>query len=430
MKNKFFTISIPIILLVIASFYITSQFIQPSPVKELTIATGSKSGNYYQTALEYKKLLEKEGVKINILESHGSIENIKLINENKADIAFIQNGTITSAQTNHISTLASIYYEPLWVFYKNDGYSMEYIIQLISKKISIGKEGSGTKDLASRILKENGINKENSQILNYSSSKSKELLLKGKIDAMFVVTSHESKVVKELLANPKINVLSFKRSKAYSRKYTFLESLTLYEGTLDLYKNLPDENINLLSTTANLVVKEGVSEELLRLFLKKVKEVHKNKDLFAKQNQFPNLNNMKLETNETAQKYFTNGDTWLEKIFPYWVASNIDRLKILIIPLLTLMIPLFKGVLPLYQWSMRSKIYRWYDELMQYDIKIELLNKDELKNELEKLENLQKEIRDETKVPLSFMGEYYNLIMHMDLIIKKYHQQQKRLDNA
>lgn len=430
MKNKFFTISIPIILLVIASFYITSQFIQPSPVKELTIATGSKSGNYYQTALEYKKLLEKEGVKINILESHGSIENIKLINENKADIAFIQNGTITSSQTNHISTLASIYYEPLWVFYKNDGYSMEYIIQLISKKISIGKEGSGTKDLASRILKENGINKENSQILNYSSSKSKELLLKGEIDAMFVVTSHESKVVKELLANPKINVLSFKRAKAYSRKYTFLESLTLYEGTLDLYKNLPDENINLLSTTANLVVKEGVSEELLRLFLKKVKEVHKNKDLFAKQNQFPNLNNMKLETNETAQKYFTNGDTWLEKIFPYWVASNIDRLKILIIPLLTLMIPLFKGVLPLYQWSMRSKIYRWYDELMQYDIKIELLNKDELKNELEKLENLQKEIRDETKVPLSFMGEYYNLIMHMDLIIKKYHQQQKRLDNA
>lgn len=427
MKSKFFTISIPIILLVIASFYVTAQFIQPSPKKELTIATGSKEGNYYKTALEYKRLLEKDGVKVNILTTKGSIENIELLEKSKADIGFIQNGIITSKHTDKITALASIYYEPLWVFYKNEGYAMDYVIQLISKKISIGKEGSGTRDLASRILEDNGISSLNSTILDHSSSKAKELLKSGEIDAMFAVTSHKSELVKELLEDPKINVLSIKRAKAYSRKYSFLESLTLHEGTLDLYKNIPDQNINLLATTANLVVKQDVSEELVRLFLKKVKEVHSPKGLFSKQDQFPNLTNMKLNINETAKKYFDNGDTWLETIFPYWVASNIDRLKILLIPLLTLMIPLFKGVLPLYQWSMRSKIYRWYDELLQYDEKAELLNYDELKDQLEKIEMLQKEIRDETKVPLSFMGEYYNLIMHTDLIIKKYHKLLKKM---
>ncbi|WP_404319657.1 TAXI family TRAP transporter solute-binding subunit [Malaciobacter canalis] len=416
MKNKFFTISIPILLLIIASFYVTSKFVKPAPKKEITIATGSKSGSYYKTAMLYKKLLEKEKVKVNILTSKGSIDNIKLLNENKADIAFIQNGTITTKDTDSIKSIASVYYEPLWVFYKNEGYKIDYIIQLITKNISIGEIGSGTYDLASKILKDNGLSNENSTISNYSSSKAKQLLLDGKIDAMFAVTSHNSQVVKSLLANPNINVLNFKRAKAYSRKYSYLESLTLYEGTLDLYKNLPDENINLLATTANLVVRSDFSQELIRILLKKVKEVHKQKDLFAKQGEFPNLKNMKLELHEEAKIYFENGDTWLEKIFPYWIAANIDRLKIFIIPLLTLLFPLFKGVLPLYQWSMRSKIYKWYDEVKSVEIEIGYLNKEQLQTQLEKLQDLQDEISKETKVPLSFMGEYYNLIMHINML--------------
>ena len=84
MKNKFLTVSIPIILLIISSFYITSQFIDPMVKKEINIATGSVHGQYYQTALKYKKLLEEEGVKVNILTSLGSIENIQLLNEKKS----------------------------------------------------------------------------------------------------------------------------------------------------------------------------------------------------------------------------------------------------------------------------------------------------------------------------------------------------------
>lgn len=419
MKYRFFTVTVPFIFLAVGAFYFTAQFIQPSPKKEITIATGSKAGNYYKTALEYKKLLEKDNVKVNILTSAGSLENIELLKQNKADIVFLQNGTISNEEAKGSKSLASIYYEPLWVFYKNDGYKVDYVIQLISKKISIGKEGSGTKDLAQDILKDNGIDKSNSTILEYSSSDAKDALLKGEIDAMFVVSSHKSQTVKELLANPNINVLSFKRARAYSRKYAFLEALTLYEGTLDLYRNLPDENISLLATTANLAVKDGFSDELTRLFLKKVTEVHDKKGLFAKAEQFPNTFNMQLDLSEEAKRYFEYGDTFLEKVFPYWIASNIDRLKILLIPLLTLLFPLFKGFFPLYNWSMRSKIYKWYDEIREIDTELETLKKEKLKEELEKIEKLRSEISKETKVPLSFMGEYYNLQLHIEHVKKR-----------
>lgn len=419
MKYKFFTVVVPIIAFIIASFYITAQFIEPSPIKEITIATGSKSGNYYKTALEYKKLLEAENVKVTILNSAGSVENIELLKQNKADIAFVQNGIVTNETAPNIKSLASIYYEPLWLFYRNDGYTIDYLIQFITKKIAVGRIGSGTRDLAVQLLKDNGIDESNSTILDYNTKEAKEALLSNKIDAMFVVSSHKSTDIKELLADPKINLFSVKRAKAYSRKYPFLEALKLYEGTLDLYKNLPDENKNLLATTANLVVKKEFSEELKRLVLKKVVEVHNKKDLFAKAGQFPNSLNMRLELDEQAQKYFKYGDTWLEKIFPYWIASNIDRLKILLIPLLTLFFPLFKGFFPLYNWTMRSKIYKWYDEVRDIDEQVDNLDKNKLQNQLDTLEKLRYEISKETKVPLAYMGEYYNLQLHIDHIINK-----------
>ncbi len=415
MKYSFLKVSIPILLLVIVMFAITSEFIQPAPEKKLTIATGSKNGNYYKVAQEYKKLLEKNKIEVTLLNTAGSVENIKLLKEGKADIGFVQNGILKSDET-HIEFLANIYYEPLWIFYKNDNYTIDYLIQLISKKISIGSEGSGTKDLATKLLNDNGITNENSTILTFGTQDSKQMLLEGKIDAMFMVTSHDSPTVKELLENPNINVLSIKRAKAYGQKYGFLEALDLHEGTLDLYKNIPDENINLLSTSANLLSRNNVPEELIRIFLKQVKKVHAKESLFSTENQFPNLLNTNLRINKEAKQYFTKGDTWLESIFPYWIASNIDRLKLLLIPLLTLMFPLFKGVFPLYQWSMRSKVFRWYKILNDIDKQINEASNEELERFTHELDELNVEIQEETKVPLSFMGEYYNLMVHLELI--------------
>jgi len=428
MKYTFLKVSIPILFLIIVMFAITSEFIKPAPEKKLTIATGSKSGNYYKVAKEYKKLLEQNEIEVTLINTEGSVENIQLLKEKKADIAFVQNGILT-AKEKDIEFLANIYYEPLWIFYTNDKYKVDYLIQLINKKISIGAQGSGTKDLATKLLNDNGITSENSTILTLGTTQSKQKLLSGEIDAMFMVTSHDSATVKELLENPEINVLSIKRAKAYGQKYAFMEALTLHEGTLDLYKNIPDENINLLSTSANLLVRPDVPAELIRIFLKQVKEVHKEESLFSKENQFPNLLNSTLKVNKEAQRYFTKGDTWLESIFPYWIAANIDRLKLLLIPLLTLMFPLFKGVFPLYQWNMRSKIFRWYKILNSIDKQINSATIEELEKFNEEIKKLSVEIQKETKVPLSYMGEYYDLMVHLELIHNKIKRKSNQIQN-
>lgn len=418
-KNKFILVSIPTILIAVGVFYLTSLFIKPSPKKLITIATGSVNGEYYQTALKYKQILKKQKVKVNIVTTSGSLENLELLEKKKVDIAFIQNGIIQ--KTPDIQALASIYYEPLLVFYRNLK-KADYITDFQKKQISIGSKKSGTYYLAKEILKTNELDKTDIKLLNYSATEATKLIKNDDLDAIFLVSSLNSKIVLDLLNNENLSLLSFKRAKAYSRRFNYLESITLYEGTINLNKNIPNENKELLATTALLVSHKDFSDELIRILMKSVKKVHSKKSLFSQEDEFPNLKNISIPINDEAQRYLKYGDSFLEKIFPYWIASNLDRLKILLIPLLTLLFPIFKGALPLYRWNIRSKIYRWYDELQDLDIQLESIKDDDYTKSLRELEKLKKEIKDETKVPLSYMREYYDLIMHIELIISKVHK--------
>lgn len=417
MSFRFFSIISAGILIIVGTMYYLYTLLDPSAKKEISIATGNKNGQYYQTALKYKKLLEEEKIKVTIVNTTGSVENVRLLKEKKVDLAFVQNGTIQDNNTN-LKALASVFYEPMWLFYNTKVEKIKNIQDLKNKKISIGVKGSGTNDLSRKFLKVNDIYKENN-ILEYPVKKAKKLLKNGKISAMFFVGSAQSDEIKELLMDKNIKLLSFTRAKAYTQRFEFIDDVHLYEGIIDLKNNIPKENKELIATTAILVAVEDFHNELTRILLKKIKNIHNKKSIFAKEGVFPNLRNINIQAHDEAQRYFQYGDTFLEKIFPFWIASTLDRLKILLIPLLTLLIPLFKSVPPLYRWSIRSKIYTWYKRLQEYDMALDKLEEKELKSKIQELEDLHKEIKAETKVPLSYMGEYYDLIIHLELIISK-----------
>ena len=94
----------------------------------------------------------------------------------------------------------------------------------------------------------------------------------------------------------------------------------------------------------------------------------------------------------------------------------LDRLKILIFPILALLIPLFRIAPPLYTWRVRSKIYRWYTAVREID---SLVRKDEAIIDtgslLRRLAELEREVAS-VSVPLSYTGELYNLRLHISLL--------------
>ncbi len=417
MKCDACKVSIPIILIILLSMIIAYQFVEPAPPKDASIATGRVGGGYHTFALEYQKRLADEGFQLDIQPTAGSIEVLKRLKSGKVSLGLVQGGTAKSI--SGLQSLGSLFYEPLWVFHRKN-LSLEYLFELRGKRVAIGEEGSGTRPVAFQLLQDNQVTQDNTTFLGLSSKEAAQQLIAGEIDAAFFVMSPSAPLIPELLHNPGVELMSFKRDLAYSSRYPFLTSVKLGEGMIDLEKNIPSEDKILLATTASLVAREDLHPSLVYLFLMKMIEVHKTGGIFEKPGQFPSERFVEFPMNEDASYYLENGPSWLQRIFPFWLATTLDRLKIMLIPLLAVMFPLLKGALPLYQFGVRFKIFRWYSKLSEIDQKVKKMSDlSVIEKEIEQMKALQHEIIEQVSVPLSYMGEFYALRMHIQLVVAR-----------
>ncbi len=418
MKCEWCKIGLGSIVIILIVGIVSYQFIAPPPPKTIKIATGKTGGSYYKFATIYHKILAKDKFDLQVIPTAGSVEALSMLENHEVDVAFVQGGTASKKDMSNLMSLCSIYYEPLWIFYKK-GKNLEYLYQLKGKKLYIGDIGSGTRALALLLLKENNVDGTNTQFVDLKGENPKDALDQGKIDALFTVISASSSKIQNMLEDKNLKLFSFIRAQAYSKRFSYLSPLILGEGVISLEKNIPSQNITLLGTTATLVATKTLNPDLIRLLLKAAKKVHSPASIFSTLNEFPTSKYTQIPMSEDAKNYLIKGDSFLQKIFPFWIASTIDRLVVILVPLLVLLFPLLKGILPLYRWKIRSKIYKWYKTLHAIDSKLETVDKKELVQIKKDLEKMFDKIEKDSNIPLSYMGEYYDLKVHVNLILGK-----------
>ena len=407
----------PLVLLIVAGFWIASKFIAPPVPKHITISTGNENDAYYYFAEKYRDELKKEGITLDIISSSGSLENIERLQQNKADIAFIQGGTATEIEG--LESLGSLYYEPVWIFL-NSNITTKQLNDFSGLRISTGPDGSGTQVIAQILLGLNEINGQNSTLLTHTNDEAANNLLDHKIDVAFFVASAKTPVIQKLFHDKRVYLLNLERAKAYSLMLSYLSKISLAEGIIDLQQNIPDQAISLIAPTANLLVRDDLHSALQVLLLEAAKKIHSGPGLFSPADEFPTVRNTVTPVSEIAERYFKVGPPFLMRYLPFSVAIFIDRMIVLLIPLLALMLPLIKIMPPLYRWRVRSNIYRRYDELQKVENKIydHPLTMDERHELTAELERIETEVIS-VKTPLSYADQLYNLLMHIDLVRKK-----------
>jgi TRAP transporter TAXI family solute receptor len=174
----------PALLITLIGFVMAYQFVQPAPPKQIRIATGQAEGAYYLFAQRYRDILAREKVELELLNTSGSVDNIGLLQAGRAEVAFVQGGTTENMEADGLRSLGSLYYEPIWVFYRKE-LTVERLTDLRNRRIAIGREGSGTRALAIQLLRDNSINESNSTLLDSGGRNAADALLAGEIDAAF-----------------------------------------------------------------------------------------------------------------------------------------------------------------------------------------------------------------------------------------------------
>jgi hypothetical protein len=195
--------------------------------------------------------------------------------------------------------------------------------------------------------------------------------------------------------------------------------VTLSEGVMNLEQNIPSHDTTLVAVSANLAARRDLNASLIPALLDAITRVHRAGGVLEQKRQFPSIDLIDLPLNEDARRYITNGPSFLFRWLPYGTAVLMDRLKILVLPFLALLIPLFRIAPPLYRWRVRSKIYRWYTAVREID---SMIQKEPLvggaASVINRLKELEREVAS-VSVPLSYAGELYHLRVHISFLQEK-----------
>ena len=401
--------------LLAAGFVFAYQFVGPAPPSEITIAAGPKDGAYYRYAERYRAILAADRIQLHVRETRGSTDNLKLLRdpESGVDLAFLQSGTAED-EADSLVSLASVAYEPLWIFLR--GKPPQKLVELEGKRLAIGYEGSGTRLAVHRILSEVGIDSPPTELLALGGSEAAVALEKDEVDVAFFVAAVEAPFIQDLLRVDGLRLVSLDRSPAYARRQRNLASVTLLQGVIDIEKNTPPEDVRLLAPLAILVARSDFHPALVDLVLGAAGRVHGTPGIFEDQSEFPSARYVDLPLSEEAARFLERGPSFLNRFLPFWAANFVDRMFILLIPILTLLIPLFKVAPAVYRWRVRSRFKRWYRDLQKIDIALGATGDGvDYRATLERLEAIQEELGKIT-VPPAYGDELYHMRFHVSLV--------------
>ena len=343
---------------------IIAWFVQNTIPRRIVLATGPVDGLHHELAQRYQAILARNGVTVVERVTSGAEENARLLRdpESGVDVAFMLGGVVPPPEQAGIQMIASLYFEPLWVFYRGDA-ELAQLDDLRYKRIAIGAPGQGVRAFVEPLLAANNITGFNSELVPIGNVEALRALQAGRVDAICLLGAVTSPAVFQALHDTGLKLMSHQRAEAYERRYPHITALTLPPGTVDLGLHIPEREARLFGTEAMLVAREGLAPAIIDLFLDAARELHSGQGHFEKRNAFPSIEQVDLPVSVEADRHVRFGPSLLKRHLPFFVATYVERLVILLVPVLFLIVPLINWLPQLLRWRARSRVYRWYGEL-------------------------------------------------------------------
>ncbi len=418
----------PFAFLTIGLLVLAYWWLDPTPPKTVTLATGPAQSAYEQFGKRYAEQLRKDGIEVKLLPSQGSSENLQMIRDGRADVGFVQGGSaaVEDAEGNVVS-LGSLFVEPIWLFYREDSAkklnktaTIDSLVQLKGLRVNVGTNGSGVPRLMNQLLDINHIEPASINLSRLEQTPATVAFLGAELDAIVFASAPESLMVQMLLQTPGVKLMNFAQSEAYSRRFAFLTPVVLPRGVVDLAADLPPDDVKLVASTTSLLANDSTHPALLQLFAQAETELHGGAGWFNKAREFPNTSHSEFPISPEADRAFKSGPPLMQRYLPFWMANLVERMWLVLGIIIAIALPASRIVPPLYEFRIRSRVFKWYGRLRQIEDQADTPDApghspEELLRELAELEVVVGKVN----VPLSYADELYSLRNHIHMVRKK-----------
>lgn len=419
----------PFALLTLLLLALAYWWLDPNPPKRVVLATGPAQSAYDEFGKRYAQALSRYGITVELLPSQGSSANLELLRTGKADLGFVQGGSadIGYDDEESITSLGSLFVEPLWLFYREDSAmrlkqspTIQSLGDLTGWRVNVGTAGSGVPRLFSTLLDVNRIDRQQLTLTELEQTPATVAFLDGEIDAIVFASAPESLMVQMLLQSPGVRLLNFAQSEAYSRRFGYLTPVVMPQGVVDLSKNIPDRDMHLVASTTSLLAGAKTHPAILQLFAQTATSLHSGGSWFNRAREYPSLEHSEVPISPEAVRAIRSGPPFLQRYLPFWLANLVERMWLAMGLILALALPLSRVVPPLYTFRIRSRVFRWYAELRSIeqqfaepgDAPVPI---DELLDQLDRLDQRVQQV----VVPLSYTDELYALRGNIGLVRKQ-----------
>jgi TRAP transporter TAXI family solute receptor len=380
----------------------------------LTILTGPEGSTTHADGLQYQALLEQRGVRTTVEPTDGSVENLqRLAREGGNQIAFAEVGLERAVDDPEISekleSLGSISVQPLWLFARKE---LEITSEagLEGRRVVLGASGSGTRVFAMAILEANGLADRVTAVTldDEDPSSSVEALKAGALDGLFALGEPDAPAIREALSDEGVQPLAFRRAAAYERRYPGLIAVSIPEGALDLARNVPEQDMQLVALATNLVAPDGLHPSLVDLLLGVATRVHSGPNVLTTSYTFPGPDEISLPLARAAERFYTEGPPPLQRYLPFWLAGLLNRTLLLLAALAGLVVVLVQTVPPLLTMRFNRSLGSIYKRLEEVERPI-ATNEFDVEAALGTLHELERESAG-LKIPFgSLRGPYFEM---------------------
>ncbi|MEE4111041.1 MAG: TAXI family TRAP transporter solute-binding subunit, partial [Halieaceae bacterium] len=385
------------------------------PPDTLTIAAGARESAYYESALAYKRILARDEIDLEIVETAGSVANAALLADAGVDIALVQGGVPLAED---LRGLAGVRVEPVWVFTAPGISAAPH--DWSDLRIAAGADGSGTRLIADGLLEITGaqvLSREHS--LAMGSADAAQALAAGDLDVALFVAPAEAAYLRPLLASEDVELQSLPHSEAIALRLSGARIVRMPSGILDYARPLPEQDTELVALVTRLVGQKDLHPALVNRLVHAVLEVHSGGKIIPADRQYPSSADLGLQPDDYAAQLLANGFSSLERILPYWIVAQLNRVLLVLLPALLLLLPLMRMLPALYKGILNRRVFRHYarvhaidEELLRGGASLGVAQIEELREELAAIE---KKVQAES-LPNAYRKTAYTLLHHLEYV--------------
>jgi uncharacterized protein len=234
---------------------------QQSKVEHLTLAAGASSGESYLLGSALKTVVERHypRIRITLLETGGTVENLQMLQDGRAQLATAQADILPGDRARAVAVL---YDDTFQLLVPKDS-PAKSLIDLQGRRIALAQSGGQFQSFL-RVVEHFGLSREDFQFVGEDDQAAAGAFLNGQAEAIFRVRAIGDPSIQQLVRSGKVRFVPIEHAAAMKIKHPSFEAAIIPVGAYLGNPPVPAQDFPTVAVHRTLLARDSANAPAIR----------------------------------------------------------------------------------------------------------------------------------------------------------------------